>query len=114
MSMEFFADKYMEMFLGAGADRYRTMHLEDAAAFIPYGCMVDEFQHIVYEHPEMTPQERRQAWTKLEQTYKPHLDYEGDPFFSKGGFWQKQQRRVHPLKNTVPLPRVPLMQGSSQ
>ena len=91
MSMEFFADKYMEMFLGADADRYRTMHLEDAAAFIPYGCMVDEFQHIVYEHPEMTPQERRQAWTKLEQTYKPHLDYEGDPFFSKGGFWQKQQ-----------------------
>ena len=46
---------------------------------------------VYYEHPEMTPQERRQAWTKLEQTYKPHLDYEGDPFFSKGGFWQKQQ-----------------------
>ena len=28
-------------------------------------------------------------------------------------FWQKQQRRVQPVKNTVPLPDVPLMQGSS-
>lgn len=91
MSMEFFAEKYMELFLAEDAPRYRTMHLESAAAFIPYGCMVDEFQHIVYEHPELTPQERKEAWTKLERTYKPHLDYENDPFFSKGGFWQKQQ-----------------------
>lgn len=90
MSMEFFAEKYMELFLGDDADRYRTMHLEDAAAFIPYGCMVDEFQHIVYEHPELTPAQRKEAWTELERVYKPHLDYEGDPFFAKGGFWQKQ------------------------
>lgn len=91
MSMEFFAEKYMELFLGEDAQRYRTMHLEDAAAFIPYGCMVDEFQHIVYANPEMTPQERHEAWANLERIYKPHLDYENDPFFSKGGFWQKQQ-----------------------
>ena len=91
MSMEFFADRYMELFLKEDADRYRRMHLEDAAAFIPYGCMVDEFQHIVYEHPELTPQERRAEWRKLEQVYKPHLDYEGNAFFENGGFWQKQQ-----------------------
>ena len=65
--------------------------MEDAAAFIPYGCMVDEFQHIVYEHPELTPAERKQAWSRLEREYKPHLDYEGNPFFGQGGFWQKQQ-----------------------
>ena len=28
-------------------------------------------------------------------------------------FWQKTQRRLHPAKNTAPLPRLPLMQGSS-
>lgn len=91
MSMEFFAEKYMELFLGEEADAYRTMHLEDAAIFIPYGCMVDEFQHIVYEHPELTPEERRAEWRKLEKVYKPHLDYEGNEYFEKGGFWQKQQ-----------------------
>ena len=66
------------------------MHLEDAAAFIPYGCMVDEFQHSVYENPDMTPVERKAAWTKLEQEYKPHLDYGDNIFYGKGGFWQKQ------------------------
>lgn len=90
MSMEFFTEKYMEMFFGDKADAYRTMHLEDAVAFIPYGCMVDEFQHIVYENPEMTPAQRHAAWKRLEKEYKPHLDYEGSPFFEKGGFWQKQ------------------------
>lgn len=90
MSMEFFTEKWMNLFFGNRAQDYVEMHLEDAAAFIPYGCMVDEFQHIVYEHPELTPAERKQAWSRLEREYKPHLDYEGDPFFGQGGFWQKQ------------------------
>ena len=90
MAMEYFTEKWMEKFFGDRADDYRKMHLEDGCAFVPYGCMVDEFQHIVYENPEMTPHERKQVWKKLEQEYKPHLDYEGDPFFGTGGFWQKQ------------------------
>ena len=52
MSMEFFTGDWMELFFGDRADDYREMHLEDAVAFIPYGCMVDEFQHIVYEIPK--------------------------------------------------------------
>ena len=91
MSMEFFAEKYMELFLGEKADAYRTMHLEDAAIFIPYGCMVDEFQHIVYEHPGMTPKERRESWIRLEKEYRPHLDFTGNEYLENGGFWQKQQ-----------------------
>ena len=90
MSMEFFAEKWMPLFFGDRAQDYRDMHLEDAAAFIPYGCMVDEFQHIVYENPELTPTERKEAWKRLEQEYKPHLDYGDDSFFGEGGFWQKQ------------------------
>lgn len=90
MAMEFFAEKWMPLFFGQRAQDYRDMHLEDAAAFIPYGCMVDEFQHIVYENPGMTPAERKAAWRRLEQEYKPHLDYGGDSFFGEGGFWQKQ------------------------
>lgn len=91
MAMEFFTDKYMEKFFGKRADDYREMHVEDAIIFIPYGCMVDEFQHKVYEKPDMTPDERKKVWIELEKEYRPHMDYAGDPFFSKGGFWQKQQ-----------------------
>ena len=90
MSMEFFAEKWTELFFGDRAQDYIDMHLEDSAAFIPYGCMVDEFQHIVYENPDMTPAERKAAWSKLEKVYKPHLDYGDNTFFGKGGFWQKQ------------------------
>lgn len=90
MSMEFFTQNWMEMFFGDRADDYRAMHLEDSAAFIPYGCMVDEFQHIVYENPEMTPAERKSAWSKLEKEYKPHLDYGDCKFFAEGGYWQRQ------------------------
>ena len=90
MSMEYFTYNWMELFFGDRKDDYLKMHLEDSSAFVPYGCMVDEFQHIVYENPDMTPAERKEAWAKLEKVYRPHMDYEEDPFFGKGGFWQKQ------------------------
>ncbi len=90
MSMEYFTYNWMELFFGDRKEDYLKMHLEDSSAFVPYGCMVDEFQHIVYEHPEMSPAERKAAWAKLEKVYRPHMDYEEDPFFGQGGFWQKQ------------------------
>lgn len=70
MSMEFFTEPWMNLFFKEEADTYRQMHLEDAIAFIPYGCMVDEFQHIVYSNPDLTPDERHAAWKKLEEEYK--------------------------------------------
>ncbi|MCI8696529.1 M3 family oligoendopeptidase [uncultured Acetatifactor sp.] len=91
MSMEFFAQEWMPLFFGERARDYIEMHLEDAAAFIPYGCMVDEFQHIAYGNPDMTPAQRHEAWLALERQYRPHQDYGDDPFFGKGGFWQRQQ-----------------------
>lgn len=90
MSMEFFTEQWMDWFFGDKADAYREMHFEDSMMFIPYGCMVDEFQHIVYANPDMTPDQRKEAWSRLEKEYKPHLDYEGDDFFGKGGYWQQQ------------------------
>lgn len=90
MSMEYFTYGWMEKFFGERKEDYLTMHLEDSAAFVPYGCMVDEFQHIIYENPDMTPKERKEVWKRLEQEYRPHLDYEGDPFFGEGGWWQRQ------------------------
>ena len=90
MSMEYFTYDYMNRFFGDRADDYRTMHFEDACAFLPYGSMVDEFQHIVYEKPDMTPAERKQVWKDLEKVYRPELDFDGDPFFGEGGWWQRQ------------------------
>ena len=91
MSMEFFTEPWYRLFFdGKKAEDYTRMHLEDAVMFIPYGCMVDEFQHEIYDHPELTPAQRKEVWKRLEKVYKPHLSYDGLSFFEAGGFWQKQ------------------------
>lgn len=90
MSMEFFTWPWMELFFGKQADQYRYMHLAGALTFLPYGCAVDEFQHIVYEKPDMTPAARKEVWKDLEAQYLPVVDYEGDKFFGAGCRWQRQ------------------------
>ncbi|MDO4266338.1 MAG: M3 family oligoendopeptidase [Eubacteriales bacterium] len=91
MSMEFFTNPWMEWFFGDRAKDFLKSQLEDAVVFIPYGSMVDEFQHIVYDNPNLTPKERKEAWKALERVYKPHLQYEEESsFYAEGGFWQRQ------------------------
>lgn len=87
MSMEQFAYPYAEWFFGEDADKYRFQHLQEAVTFVPYGVAVDEFQHIMYEHPELTPKERTLEWRKLEKKYMPWRKYEDDEFMERGGYW---------------------------
>lgn len=87
MAMEQFAYPYAEKFFGEQADKYRFAHLQDALTFVPFGVAVDEFQHICYSNPDMTPKERTLAWKKLEETYMPWRKYEADDFFDRGGYW---------------------------
>ncbi|MDR3207956.1 MAG: M3 family metallopeptidase, partial [Oscillospiraceae bacterium] len=90
MSMEFFTWPWMEGFFGDATDKYLYNHLASALFFLPYGVIVDAFQHLVYEKPEMTPKERKQAWLALERAYRPWIDFEDVPFYSEGGRWQAQ------------------------
>ena len=90
MSMEFFAWPYMEKFFGEDAGKYRYMHALEALSFIPYGTMVDAFQHIVYENPDMSPAQRDEAWLELERRFRPHISLEGIPYLEKGTRWQYQ------------------------
>lgn len=90
MSMEFFCWRYMDKFFGKNANKYRRKHLLSALSFIPYGCMVDEFQHIVYGEPNLTPKQRKNAWLELERKYRPYLCYEDIPYLSEGTRWQYQ------------------------
>ena len=90
MSMEFFAWPYMDRFFGPDADRYRYMHALECFSFLPYGTIVDYFQHIVYENPDMTPDERDALWLELEGKFRPHISFEGMPYLEKGTRWQYQ------------------------
>ncbi len=90
MSMEFFAWPYMEHFFGKDAEKYKFMHALESFSFLPYGTIVDAFQHIVYENPDMTPAERNQAWLELEHRFRPHISMDGMPYLEKGTRWQYQ------------------------
>ena len=90
MAMEFFTWPWMEGFFGGQTDKYYNSHLASALTFIPYGTMVDEFQHHVYEKPDMTPAQRNELWLKLESIYRPWLDLSETPFQEEGRRWQAQ------------------------
>ncbi len=90
MSMEFLAWPWMESFFEQETGKFKFEHLSSAILFLPYGVSVDEFQHRVYENPEMTPTERKQVWRNIEKKYQPWINYEGNEFLENGGYWQKQ------------------------
>jgi M3 family oligoendopeptidase len=90
MSMEYFTYPWMELFFKEDTDKFKFTHMADNISFLPYGVAIDEFQHIVYENPELTPEERRQEWKKLEDKYLPHRDYDGIEPLSSGSFWHRQ------------------------
>lgn len=92
MSMEFFAWPWLDGFFGKDAAKFRYTHLSGALTFIPYGTLVDHFQHIVYEKPDLTPAERHGVWRELTGIYMPWMKLEPDlPFYGAGRAWQRQR-----------------------
>lgn len=91
MGLEFLTWPHMERFFGDRAERFRRNHLTDALLFLPYGTAVDHFQHLVYERPEASPDERRQMWQEMERTYLPWRRYRDLAHPAAGGFWQLQR-----------------------
>ena len=91
MSMEFMAWPWAEGFFGPDTKKYLYSHLAGALTFIPYGTLVDHFQHEVYARPDMSPAQRHAVWKQLQQTYMPWVKLDGEiPFYAQGEAWQRQ------------------------
>jgi len=90
MSMEQLTYPWMNLFFGDDTDKYKFVHLSANILFLPYGVAVDEFQHIIYENPDMSPAERKKVWLDMEKKYRPWVDYDGIDYLEQGGFWQRQ------------------------
>lgn len=91
MSMEFFAEPWAEQFFGKDAKKFLYSHLSGALTFIPYGTLVDHFQHVIYEKPDLTPKERHAVWKELSGIYLPWMKLDGEiPFYADGEAWQRQ------------------------
>ena len=90
MAMEFLTAPWHHLLFGKDTDKYALLHAEDSFVFLAYGCEVDEFQHIMYQNPDLTPDERNAEWLKLEKKYRPWIDFAGLPFYGRGAGWQHQ------------------------
>lgn len=95
MSLEYFTWPYMEAFFGDDTERFRTVHLTESLSFLPYGTAIDHFQHLVYEKPDATPQERREMWLEMEKLYLPWRDWGDIEYGAKGARWQLQGHVYH-------------------
>ncbi|MDQ0221601.1 M3 family oligoendopeptidase [Streptococcus moroccensis] len=90
MSMEFITWPWMDGFFGPQVDKYKFSHLAGTLYFLPYGVLVDHYQHEVYENPDMTPAERKATWRRLEKEYLPYKDYSESADLDRGIFWFRQ------------------------
>ena len=90
MAMEFLTAPWHHLLFGKDTDKYSLLHAEDSFVFLAYGCEVDEFQQIMYQNPDLTPDERNAQWLKLEKKYRPWIDFDNLPFYGRGAGWQRQ------------------------
>ena len=90
MSMEFLTWDWMELFFKEDTEKFLFKHIAGSLSFLPYGALVDHFQHWVYENPNALPEERKEKWLELEAIYQPDKDYDDLSFLGSGGLWQKQ------------------------
>ncbi len=90
MAMEFLTAPWHHLLFGKDTDKYALLHAEDSFVFLAYGCEVDEFQHIMYQNPDLTPDQRNAEWLKLEKKYRPWVDFDNLPFYGRGAGWQRQ------------------------
>jgi M3 family oligoendopeptidase len=90
MSMEFITWPWMKNFFEGDEAKFKFSHLNGTLLFIPYGVLVDEYQHWVYENPTASPEGRKAAWREIEKKYLPHRNYDDDMFQEKGTYWYKQ------------------------
>ena len=90
MAMEFLTAPWHHLLFGKDTEKYALLHAEDSFVFLAYGCAVDEFQHIMYQNPDLTPDQRNAEWLKLEKKYRPWIDFDNLPFYGRGAGWQRQ------------------------
>lgn len=90
MSMEYLTYPWMDSFFGADATKHHYAHQAGAITFLPYGALVDAFQHWVYANPDATPAQRKVQWRELERQFTPWIDYADNAFLDAGARWQRQ------------------------
>ncbi|HMB05926.1 MAG TPA: M3 family metallopeptidase, partial [Isosphaeraceae bacterium] len=90
MTMELLGARNLDGFYNREDARrsYRQL-LEGIVQILPWIATVDAFQHWIYNHPEHTQAERRQAWTALLDRFGGSVDWSGYEE-ARAHYWHRQ------------------------
>ena len=80
MAMEFLTAPWHDKFFDNETAKYEYFHAADSLNFLPYGCMVDEFQHIMYENENLSPRREMPFGFLLKKSTAPILIRATYPF----------------------------------
>lgn len=78
MGMEYLSMRHIDEFFNEEqAEKFRRQRWKRAIELLCYVCVVDEFQHWVYENPNVTTDERDVKWSSIWDNYITEIDYKG-------------------------------------
>jgi oligoendopeptidase F len=92
MSMELISMDHWNIFFTDDTElkRAKREHLEDIIETLPWVATIDKFQHWIYEHPNQTLEERREAWNRIFNEFADTITDWSGLQATKDFLWQKQ------------------------
>lgn len=92
MSMELISMDHWNVFFGDNSELQRAKHehLEDSIETLPWVATIDKFQHWIYENPDHTIEERKQAWNRIFDQFSDTVTDWSGLQEAKDYLWQKQ------------------------
>jgi len=86
MAMEFLTEPWMPSFFKEDTGKYIFSHINKSVFLMCYATAIDHFQHIIYKHPEYSPNQRASAWKTMEEMYLPDYKMDASGYLSSGRF----------------------------
>lgn len=100
-SMEYIGYSGMNLIFGEDFNKYVYWHLTKNLFLSLYRALVDEFEYIIYTNYDMTYDEMKLLWKKLETKYLPYRKYEDEYL---GTFWlDNKDLFINPLMSISKL-----------
>lgn len=88
-SLEYLIYPWLKLFFEGDEVKYKIEHMTKHLKLFGYIAAIDEFQHVIYDKPELTKDERKSKWKDIQKEYMPYIS-DNHEYFEKGIMWQKQ------------------------
>ena len=108
MSMELFVGRYLSVFYNErDVKRSCRTNFESIISLLAWIATIDAFQHWIYENPNHTPEQRKDAWLRIRGRF-------GDQFIDWSGLQLQHEYRWHQQLHIFQMPFYYIEYGIAQ